>query len=96
MTNNSCWRPVGTDLSYWIRDNSRINPDNAKFVCGACAGETTFDWVCDCGRTDAWALGKGGGLPGIFCHDCGDGRITLTLMLSFLRVADSGPPHCAY
>ena len=76
MTNrNSDWRKVGTDLAYWNPENIGINGDNSKFVCGTCAVEFPFDWVCDCGSRNNWVLGKGMGLPGIFCQNCGDGRI---------------------
>jgi hypothetical protein len=72
------WHKVGSDLSYWNPENAGINGDNSKFVCGTCAVEVPFDWVCECGRKDNWVLGRGSGLPGIFCQNCGDGRIAWT------------------
>lgn len=72
---NNDWRKVGNDLSYWNPQNVGLGEKNSKFVCPTCAAEFPFDWVCDCGSKDNWVLGRGMGLPGIFCQNCGNGRI---------------------
>jgi hypothetical protein len=75
---SSAWRMVGTDLAYWNSENGGISSANGKFVCETCAKEFPFDWVCECGCKDKWVLARGNGLPGIFCHNCGEGRIAWT------------------
>ena len=73
---HSSWVLVPPEPGYWHPSNRGFTPTSAEFGCKSCSHVQAFDPRCPFCGAESRVLGRGMGLPGVFCETCREGSFT--------------------
>lgn len=71
--NHSSWVLVPPEPGYWHPGNRGFTLTSAEFRCETCPHVQPFDPRCPFCGAEGRVLGRGTGLPGVFCAACREG-----------------------